>query len=324
MGTSYDGTIWDAQGSSQGVIPDAVTSAGTTVAVLGDLLYAIWKDSTSQSIRCASFDGTTWATQPVVPGNTGPDAAIEPPAGLGSNSNYLLSGSCNTILGLEVAIKVTEDVVSENGFGFQLNAYPPKNETDVWQQYFFSLQTQSDGRAILYGYVDNWSSSTVIIGDAPELISLPSPRIPAGYTLTITLGYDAKSNVNKVTYGVVDNHGITLALTPIELQTGSIPSTDLSPILSFELNLVGPINGQSSVLSGGAGSITYKASTPLTACSVAPSCVDVTETRLSEPTAPMASCRPPRPRSCNSSSSAQRRTHRGRSRAAPLWTGRCS
>jgi hypothetical protein len=35
-----------------------------------------------------------------------------------------------------------------------------------------------------------------------------------------------------------------------------VTSNDLAPIVAFELNLVGPVNGESAVLSSGAGTIT--------------------------------------------------------------------
>jgi hypothetical protein len=49
-------------------------------------------------------------------------------------------------------------------------------------------------------------------------------------------------------------------------------ASDLSPIVAFQVNLVGPQGGLSTTFTSGAGNITYKATTPLTAYSAAPPC----------------------------------------------------
>jgi hypothetical protein len=77
------------------------------------------------------------------------------------------------------------------------------------------------------------------------------------------------------TYIVTDNQGnvradVTKILTGIP---GVNPADDLSPINAFQLNLVGPDNGGSSVLSSGAGTIVYEASTPLTVLPYEPQCI---------------------------------------------------
>jgi hypothetical protein len=41
-----------------------------------------------------------------------------------------------------------------------------------------------------------------------------------------------------------------------------VTSDELSPIIAFELNLVGPFNNESTVLSSSAGTIVYHASAP--------------------------------------------------------------
>lgn len=51
---------------------------------------------------------------------------------------------------------------------------------------------------------------------------------------------------------------------------------DLAPLVAFELNIVGPQNAEISVLSSGAGTITYTTNSPsgLTALSQEPSCTE--------------------------------------------------
>jgi hypothetical protein len=54
---------------------------------------------------------------------------------------------------------------------------------------------------------------------------------------------------------------------PLPLETGQF-----APINAFQVNLVGPINADSAVLSAGAGTITYSARTPLTVQNSVPTC----------------------------------------------------
>jgi hypothetical protein len=265
---TFDGSVW----SGQSVIPGAQSSIGPALAVFDDKLYAMWKDSTSEALHLASFDGSRWVAEPGLPGITGQDLALTPSNGLGSNSNYQFYNDCNPILDLQVRIEVTQDLIGSDGFSFQLNSYPPAGHTLVWQQYFISFQPQSDGTGKLFGYVDDWSASAVVIGDAPELVSLPSAVIPAGYTLTIELANDSNGNVTGVTFAVLDQHTQTVGKQVIELS----PVGDVAPIASFELDLVGPIGGEATVLSSGTGTITYRASHTLTALSEPPACANVT------------------------------------------------
>lgn len=78
------------------------------------------------------------------------------------------------------------------------------------------------------------------------------------------------------TYIVTDNDGQVRAdVTKILTGISSVnPAVDLSPINAFQLDLVGPDNGGSSVLSSGAGTIVYEASTPLIVLPYEPSCID--------------------------------------------------
>lgn len=53
------------------------------------------------------------------------------------------------------------------------------------------------------------------------------------------------------------------------------PEAWLPPITAFQLNIVGPFNAESTVFSSGAGTITYTASSPLTALTDEPACTAV-------------------------------------------------
>jgi hypothetical protein len=148
------------------------------------------------------------------------------------------------------------------GFSFQLNAYSPMNKTSAYQQYAIALWGN-----VLMGSVDNWPlTGPNIINDFFTLATLPSAEIPAGYKLKIHLDNDANGNINNAIYDVIDNLGNTKANYLLALESiGGVTSGDLAPIVAFELNIVGPVNGESAVLSSGAGNITYTAETPLTA-----------------------------------------------------------
>jgi len=197
--------------------------------------------------------------------------------GFGSNSNYILANSCKPILGLTVTIHVTQDIIAiansgpTSGFGFQLNAYSPKGEKSAWQQYVLSLF----GKEVV-GAVDNWPlQGNNIINDFFDMASLPSAKIPAGYKLTISLQNDAQGNITGATYTVVDNNNHTVAkVNKVLTQISGVNSTDIAPIIAFELNLVGLVNAEGAVLSSGAGTFTYTATTPLTPLTSEPVCAE--------------------------------------------------
>jgi hypothetical protein len=204
-------------------------------------------------------------------------AVPAPGSGLGSNSNYIFDDSCKNLTGLSITIDVTENIVcksasgSTTGFGFQLNCYSPKKETSAWQQYVVAVF----GTEII-GAVDNWPvTGNNIINDFFNLTSTPNNEIPAGYQVKISLQNDSKDNISGATYVIIDNTGKTLANVPLVLTSISgVTTTDLAPIVAFELNLVGPVNGESAVLSSGAGTFTYTASNTLTVLNAEPSCTE--------------------------------------------------
>jgi hypothetical protein len=83
------------------------------------------------------------------------------------------------------------------------------------------------------------------------------------------------NSVYRATYQVVDNEGRTLANVTKDLSSLSGGTgADLAPVIAFELNLVGPVNGESAQLSSGAGTIVYAAATPLTVLDSEPPCAE--------------------------------------------------
>jgi hypothetical protein len=197
-----------------------------------------------------------------------------PGAGLGSNSNYILYNGGKPITGLSTTMLVTQDIVCQSasgptkGFGFQLNAYSPKSEKSAWQQYVIALF----GNQVI-GAVDNWPlSGPNIINDFFNLATVPTGKIPAGYQIKIALNNDSTGNITGATYTIIDNTGKTVGNSTQTLTSLSgITSADIAPIIAFELNLVGPVNGESAVLSSGAGMIIYQSSNNLTVLNSEPS-----------------------------------------------------
>ncbi len=215
-----------------------------------------------------------------------------PSSGLGSNFNYHLHSGCNPVTGLSVTVDITKDIISDIGFGFQLNCYSPQGANCVWQQYFLSFFTTDNSPLQVYTWVDNWPSASFaqslnlpagsdLINYKEEMLTLPSAALPAGYKISINLKYDQKENINGVTFIIVDNAGKTTS-KDIMLESltydnpndrgKSVTADALAPIYAFELDLVGPINSKNSYLSAGAGTITYAASSPLYVANKDPQC----------------------------------------------------
>ncbi len=208
-------------------------------------------------------------------------AVPAPGSGLGSNSNYLMS-NCSNLTEVSVMVNVTQDIVGSDGFGFQLNGYSAKSDYDAAQQYLIYLDPHSSP-AQLYCMVDNWTidpKQAQIINHIVPLATLPSQKLPAGYALNISLQNDSSGNITGVTYTAFDNKGNsigsqTITLLSLNLVSGSkVTSADQAPIVSFQVDFVDYLNGGTTVLSSGAGTMTIGSSKTITVESSEPSCVD--------------------------------------------------
>jgi hypothetical protein len=69
-------------------------------------------------------------------------------------------------------------------------------------------------------------------------------------------------------------HGNTVGNKTISLSDQ--PAQNLAPIVAFQLNFVGDIGGATTMLSSGAGTMTYTASNLMSVLNTEPSCVDWT------------------------------------------------
>ena len=210
----------------------------------------------------------------------GPYALI-PAKGLGSNSNYFLyspdpiSGGCNSLIGLSVTINVDQNITAvtgSNGFGFQINAYSTKGAYDGAQQYVVFVDPNFSPPQMTC-MVDNWESKTQqLVNMSSRLSTLPTYSLPTGYKLTISLINDESGRITGATYVLIDNHGHTAGNKTLSFSDR--PAEDLAPIVAFQMNFVGDINGATTTLSSGAGTMTYTASNLMSALNTEPSCVD--------------------------------------------------
>jgi hypothetical protein len=210
---------------------------------------------------------------------------------LGSNSNYIVSSSCNAIYNVTVLFDITEGIAcksvappapklckppsgsAENvvGFSFQVNCYSKKGFTCAWQQYVMNFyQNSSGGYTVVYG-VNDWPASggnTPLINTGfPTLATLPGNVLPAGYQAFIGWSNNAPTTgmeptVTGAFWELRDNNGNQLGYAGQNLGENSSYVPFLAPITAFEVNIVGPINGESAVLSSGAGYISYTSLKP--------------------------------------------------------------
>jgi hypothetical protein len=200
-----------------------------------------------------------------------------PAAGLGSNSNYFLHDNCCFIRNLSVEIHITRNLNCEStsgaqrGFGFQVNAYSPRGQNVVFQQYVLACIDNE-----LIGAIDNWPlEGPNIINKGVNLLALPSSNIPAGIMLNIALTNDPADNVVGVTFRVSDDRGLSKAnVTQNLLALPNISSDDVAPIVALQLNLVGPIGGETATLSSGEGEFIFSSANQLSVSSDEPSCIE--------------------------------------------------
>jgi hypothetical protein len=178
---------------------------------------------------------------------------------------------------LAVTIEVTQDMVWQSasgqtkGFAFQLNAYSPQGELSAWQQYIIILWDTT-----LTGMIDNWPvNGNNIINHIFSLAPLPNTIIPAGYRLSIGLLTDPNGNIRFFQCIIIYNNSNEVANVMTDLLSiPGVTEADLAPIVAFELDIVGPINAESAVLSSGAGTITYESSNQLTVLTLEPGCTE--------------------------------------------------
>jgi hypothetical protein len=277
---------------------------GLPALTAGQTLTAGQSLCSAKAEPAAGQGGGVTVQAPVPPPGSGPG---EPGGGLGSNNNYFMysptASGCANLLNVSVTIQVTEEIIWQStgaappgcppapatgtpGLSFQLNCYSATTASSsnpgypAWQQYIINLW----GKQLL-GAINTWHTfSSVVIFPSSEYTTplgsgVPTAgNLPVG-TYEIILGNDSSGNVNSVSWVV---NGVKYTTSPpgipALLTANGLPGTDIAPIIAFTLDLVGPVNAESAVLSSGAGIITYSASSPLTVTNAEPAlCVaDIT------------------------------------------------
>ena len=207
---------------------------------------------------------------------------VAPPAstGLVSNHNYFLEENGNSILNLSVTVNIDVDLVSSaNAWSMQLNGYSASGDVTGWQQYVVYI---NPGGTELVARIDNWDSSlNELIRTDVNLAGLPGTTLPAGYAVTIKLNNDSSGNITGATYSATNNKGqsigtVTTNIVGQTLRTTkkAATSANLAPIRAFQMNIVGDYGSARATLTSGAGTMTYSASSPLTAVNAGPSYID--------------------------------------------------
>lgn len=179
------------------------------------------------------------------------------------------------MIGLSVTINMDPNITAvtgSNGFGFQINAYSTKGAYDGAQQYVVFVDPNFSPPQMTC-MVDNWESKTQqLVNMSSRLSTLPTYSLPTGYKLTISLINDDSGRITGATYVLIDNHGHTAGNKTLSFSDR--PAEDLAPIVAFQMNFVGDINGATTTLSSGAGTMTYTASNFMSALNTEPSCLD--------------------------------------------------
>jgi hypothetical protein len=84
-------------------------------------------------------------------------------------------------------------------------------------------------------------------------------KVPIFYKLRIGLLNDAHNNVTGVSFEIRDNNGQIVGLHSQALtDISGVSSTDIAPMVAYQVVLVGPGNGESATLSSGAGTIIHQ------------------------------------------------------------------
>ena len=253
----------------QSVLGDKSGSANGSIPVTLNGIPALAPDLRTQEIYpgatfdCYAYDAAAGSPS----GYSNPVTVTVNGFVLGSNSNYVFDNGCSPIPSPTVSIQVSEAMAASNGFGFQLNAYSPKGGVCAYQQYCIVLTPQGQ----LEVNVDNWPVSGNNLLNDWALLATPG-TVKAGDALSMSLTTDASGNVTACTYGY-NSASLTIQLSTI----ANFQPSYLAPIVAFELDLVGPFNGESTVLSTGAGTITYASSSDMTPLTTEPSaCTETT------------------------------------------------
>jgi hypothetical protein len=197
--------------------------------------------------------------------------------------NYLLDGNGEALTGVSVTVDFSTDFSSSaNGYGFQLNCSSTQVHTVSTPTYQQFVVYANPGDNQLYAAIDTLFADTqIVLIDQVPLAALPSPTIPANYSITIALTYYQEPQyqytdqytaiVTGATYTVMDNTKTVIGTTEIQFLDQQIYGTgqpvtmaNLAPIAALQLCIVGDYHSHAAILTEGAGTITYYTSSAFT------------------------------------------------------------
>jgi hypothetical protein len=284
--SSADGMSWEPLNGAGETNPDINQASGSapSLAVFNGRLYVafIANNSGQNVLVCSSADGMSWEplngageTNPDInqaSNGSAPSLAAAPlsywpvsATGLTSNSNYFFFRNNQApISGISVAIALTEDMVfnaasgSNTGFTFQLNASSLDNPE---QQYIIAYLNGE-----ISGQINNWDNvQNQIFNQLEPLLSMPGGALPKYTVLTITPTTSANGIITGATFeAFIPAQPPSIPAQSATQSISIIPPTQLGPIVTFQLVIVGPDKSESAVLTSGAGTITFNALNGLT------------------------------------------------------------
>jgi hypothetical protein len=272
--SQLDGSVIDVQGGKtvSGTLLDAFTAKG----------------SPGNDNQLWAFVDTNGKS---VPPPAAPTTVPEPSGGYRGSANYIVAAGskCATLTGVKATIYFTEDLVWESGdgsdgppaFSIQLNAETSSNQKLDWLQ--FSTHMGDDQG--LWPWMNIWAPSDNNNPLWNQAVSKPvakmpqAARIPAGYSLIVTLANDSAGNVTSATWNVLNGSGASIGSVTYPLSTaqgGGIPPGDLCPIASFQVTFGGAANGGHATFSSGAGLMVLEAEQTMNVDTAYPSCIGFT------------------------------------------------
>jgi Hemopexin len=230
--------------------------------------------------------------------------------GAKSQFNYVVHAGGDNLTGVTVTIAFDEfakviphppNNTDQGGWAIQMNCYSPSKAgvKTLWQQYIIE---SPPGTGDLAGHINNFtapnnnSSSIPINGWLSLLNGLPPDTLKEGTFLSISPQTDAADNVIGCVFTITyesDRTGQSFVPGLIAPKTASIYMNMLShadwpnhgnlganitpdyfaPIVAFELNIVGHLDGSPTTFTSGAGTISYTAAQRLTVSDGEPSFV---------------------------------------------------
>jgi len=212
------------------------------------------------------------------------EMAPPPGAGLKSNHNYYLYNDGKPIPGLVVTVELTQAVVCDDvGFHVQLNANSPVGSPVHWQQYVMGFHPDYKagsgsvepvvGASIEYFAKPNsFNTGAKNPPNIAPVHGLPGPRtLPAGAKFVIAMQYDG-DDISGAEFTYVQRDGKERHSWTIPVPPPSPPypgpaiakSAVRTPIVAFQLDIVGRNSGDTAVMQSGEGKIVYTSSAPMT------------------------------------------------------------